>query len=969
MIWTPSNPTGVRSFFVFLLSLIWMGSLQSNALAQDTGSIHGVVTDAGSGDPLPGATIRIGNSSLGTASDVEGRYRITRIPAGPTQLVVSYVGFKTEQIDVVIEAGTDLERDIALTLDVFESEEVIVTAQAEGQVAAINQQLASNTIVNVVSSARIQELPDANVAESVGRLPGVSMQRDAGEGQKVIVRGLSPEFTRITINGEQVPATELEGRGVDLSMVAPEMLSGIEVYKAATPDRDADAVGGTVNLSLKGASDDPYLSLRARGSYTSQQEAAGPFKVDLTASRRFLNKRLGILTTASFDRADRSSDVFNANYFVKREAVEGELEAPIAIESLDLNDRLETRDRYGLSVVADYAWNNNHRITATNLFSWLDRNETRRDKVYSVSLFTVYHRFRQRDVNVGVNSSSLRGEHRVGPLEIDWRAGRSSSLQKTPFSHRTQFTELSAYNDASVNDEAGPQSIPGTAKNDLPETYLNNGRLETERANERDYTASADFTLPLRFSSNINGHIKFGGKYLDKLRDADENQTGRGFHAGIGNGPLDVIDAFDGLTQTSDGRISLSNFLGEEHDFGNFLDGQYDINISLDESMTTRIFDLMGNTYRITPSADFNDYEYTENIAAGYLLTELHLTPRLMLLPGIRYEFTKTSYTAVVGTVPNDDSVDLGEYDPSRFGRDTTATNDYSLWFPMLHLRYKITDNLDIRLARTRTLTRPAYNLLSPGRLIRVNGIVRRGSPLADPMISTNYDAFVSLHGNKIGLFTLGGFLKEIDNLLYVNTKTILDPAAEGLPPSTRGYDLIEPVNNESTTRVRGIEVEWQGNFSFLPGPLRGLVFYANYARIFSETQYPRTILERQTEPPFGLTQIDTFRVGRMPDQASHIANVSVGYDLRGFSGRISMLYQGASLSTVGDRKEVDGFTEAYVRFDASLKQRVSEQLSLFMNLNNITDRPDRSFQNTVGFPTAQEYYGWSIDLGAQWTF
>ncbi len=950
-------------------ALLCLLALPESAFGQRTGTLWGRITDASTGESLPGATVSLLNSSRGTASDLDGSYQLNRLPAGQAAIRVSYIGYKPQTLDVTILAGESLERNIQLELDVLVTEEVLVTAQAEGQVAAINQQIASNTIVNVVSAARIQELPDANVAESVGRLPGISLQRDAGEGQQVVIRGLAPEFARITINGEQVPATELDGRGVDLSMVAPEMLDGIEVYKAATPDRDADAVAGTVNLSLRNAPQNPTLSLRTRGSFTSQQNELGPFKADLSASRRFFEKKLGVLATASFDRADRSSDVFNAEYFVKREALEDEIEAPIAISQLNLNDRLETRDRYGLSTVFDYTWNNNHKILATNLLSWLDREETRRDKIYSVNLFTVYHRYRERDINVGVATSSLQGSHNLGAFEVDWRASRSSSLQKTPFNHRTQFTELSAFFDANVNDEAGPDQIPGTAKNELAETYLNNGRFETERAEERDYAGALDFTIPLQLSANVNGHIKLGGKYLDKLRNADENQTGRSFHAGIGNGPLDVIEAFGGLTQTTDGRIAISDFLGEAHDFGDFLDGQYDINVSIDRAMTERIYELMGPTYRITPSTNFNDYEYRERISAGYLLTELHITPRLMLLPGIRVEHTETEYTAVVGTVPNDDSIALDLYDPANYGRDTTATNTYTEWFPMVQLRYRIRDGLDVRLARTRTLTRPSYNLLSPGQLIRVSGIVTRGAPQANPTTATNYDVFLSAYGNKIGLLTAGVFLKELDDLLYLREKTILDPEAENLPLSTRGFDLIEPVNNNSTTTVRGFEIEWQANLAFMPPPFNGLVFYANYARIFSETRYPRTIVERQTEPPFRIVQVDTFRVGRMPSQASHIANFSLGYDLKGFSGRISMLYQGASLTTVGDRFEVDGFTEAYIRFDASLKQRLSPQLSLFLNLNNLTDRPDRSFQNTAGFPTAQEYYGWSVDLGAQLKF
>ena len=172
---------------------------------------------------------------------------------GEQQLQISYVGYQSMQAAVTITAGQTITFDAQLTFGVVEGEEIIVTAQAAGQAAAINQQLSSNTITNVVSAERIQELPDQNAAESVGRLPGISIERDAGEGQKVIIRGLSPKFNAITVNGERVPSTDGDDRSVDLSMISPDVLAGIEVFKALTPDKDADAIGGAVNLITRKA--------------------------------------------------------------------------------------------------------------------------------------------------------------------------------------------------------------------------------------------------------------------------------------------------------------------------------------------------------------------------------------------------------------------------------------------------------------------------------------------------------------------------------------------------------------------------------------------------------------------------------------------------------------------------------------------------------------------------------------------
>ena len=118
---------------------------------------------------------------------------------------------------------------------------------------AINKQLAAKSLVNVVSSDRIQELPDANAAESVARVPGVTIKREGGEGNKVVIRGLSPKYNSITVDGTRLASTDADDRSTDLSMISQYMLDGIEVTKAGTPELDGDVLGGSVNFLLKKA--------------------------------------------------------------------------------------------------------------------------------------------------------------------------------------------------------------------------------------------------------------------------------------------------------------------------------------------------------------------------------------------------------------------------------------------------------------------------------------------------------------------------------------------------------------------------------------------------------------------------------------------------------------------------------------------------------------------------------------------
>ena len=205
------------------------------------------------GESLPGANVILSGTSLGAAANKDGVYSISNVSPGEYLIIATYIGYASKQDSVIVLGENDLTHDFELDYATVKGKEVTVTAQARGQMDAINKQLSSRSIVNVVSSDRIQELPDANAAESVARLPGVTINREGGEGNKVVIRGLSPKYNAITINGTRLASTDANNRSTDLSMISQYMLEGIEVTKAGTPDMDADVLGGTVDFQIKKA--------------------------------------------------------------------------------------------------------------------------------------------------------------------------------------------------------------------------------------------------------------------------------------------------------------------------------------------------------------------------------------------------------------------------------------------------------------------------------------------------------------------------------------------------------------------------------------------------------------------------------------------------------------------------------------------------------------------------------------------
>lgn len=949
--------------FVFLVITIFCvffaGNVNAAANSYElfNGTVEGTVRDATTGEVLIGATVRIDGTALGAATTADGTYRIIQVPDGQQTLIVSYIGYKTERVAITIQPGATLNQDVELQLDVLEGQEVLVTAQAEGQIAAINEQLASNTIINVVSAARIQELPDVNAAESVGRLPGVSMVRSAGEGQKVVIRGLAPRYNTVTVNGSQLPATS-EDRSTDLSLISSDLLSGIELTKAHTSDQDGDYLGGSINFQLADAPEGFKSDIRLQGGYNDQQSDFGQFKGNLNVSNRFFSNKLGVIVQANAENVNRGSDVFSASYRRQEQADEGEL-APLFINSVDLADRLEDRNRFGASLLLDYRLPKG-KIKLTNFFSRLDRDIVRYNKNYGVESRILSYGVQDQDITSDLFSSELSGEFQIGPALFEFGLSRGISNRETPYDNRYGFSQRNGFVTEGLTETAGPTVIPGFAAEDLTDTSFSSASFRQNRARERDLTGRFDVTIPYAAGTNVAGNFKFGGKMLNKDRLNDEAVFDIPFT--FGPGADFVVQAFPEIdfTFASQGFLGMERILDTSYDAGTFLDGEYEFGFVPQLGFVQDAWERIGDKYFRTSVADFEDYENSETISAGYAMTEINIGRWLMIMPGVRYEQTQFEYTAAQGIVANNRQTDAVR-------NDVTVKETYDHILPMIHLRVKPTSWFDIRLARTETLSRPNHFDYSPREIVRNNSQrVSRGVPGLRPAESTNYDAFLSIKGNKIGLLTVGVFTKDIENLIFRRLVPLLDPEEAGLSTDYRGFILDEPINNPGTTNVEGFEIDWQTSLSFLPKPFNGIVFNANFARIDSETQYPRSLTIRDG---FFLTRIDTFRVGNMINQAKNIANFSLGYDLGGFSGRVSMLLQGESLSGVGSVPELDRFTGNYVRWDLSLKQQITPRASIYFNANNLTDRPDESFQVIEGFPTAQENYGLTIDLGVRYRY
>jgi TonB-dependent receptor len=997
----------MKSLYKLLLCFTFLFVSLVQTIAQSSkGIIVGKINDAAAknNDPLPYANIGIPALNLGANTDLDGNFRIVNVPAGKHKLVISYVGYDNFETEIDISAGQTVTFDHKMQPSGgVNLETVIISAQAVGQRAAINEQVNSNTIVNVISKEKLQELPDQNAAESLGRLSGVALQRDGGEGTKVSVRGLSPRFVSVTVNGERIPSTDANDRSVDLAMISPEMLGGIEVFKALRPDMEGDAIGGSVNFAVKKADETPKGDLKILNTGNFQENQYLLPRLSASYSRRFLDKKIGMVATTNFQRANRGSD----NFEIAPESIGSRADGtPIQrINSISLSDRLEQRDRYGASLTLDFSPNKLHSILLTSNFGRTDRDYTLRRRRFRYVDGRQQYEVRDGTSQTNLFSNTLSGDHTFGAWMVNWRGSFGQSEQETPEEVRANFVELAATKPVNIND-SDPAQVISAFKNTLSETFLFDARQRTALTQERNLSAQIDLKRNLVLTDKINGFIKIGGKMRHQYRKNDNNELVARTYL-VNDGKEGIGRLFPDYFVRSGQNILMANFLSDDYQVGSFLKGAYDANLGTEKQRAEQTQGLSGvdatkhnalfgtnyngssrigyngsvdpaklwafyrqfrGNYRRDGLIKFEDYEGTEGVVAAYAMTEMNIGKRLLVVGGVRYEQTKTDYSALSGPTSDvEDNDDLNSFNKL----NANYKREYGEILPSLQARFKATNWFDIRAASYKSLSRPSYNLIIPVTRINPNDrSIVRGTPDLLHTTAWNNDLFLSFY-NKFGLFTIGGFYKELQNVDYEFANRRLVDTSQ-----FNGYRLTSSANVTQPTQIRGVEVDLQANLAPLSSWLKGFTFGANVTFMETKTYYPlfEFRVENLPEPPFVRSYtFDTVRLGQMREQPNFMANLSLGYDFKGFSSRLSYTYQGDKLALLGgQRPEQDVFTSPIARWDLALKQKINKRLTVMLNLNNISNAPERSNIpnfNAVSRVIEDEFFGMTGDIGLQFKF
>jgi TonB-dependent receptor len=968
------------------------------------GALSGVVSDSLTHEKLIGVNVVLIGTGMGNATNIEGEYKITNIPPKSYTVRISCIGYVPKTIDVDFSRTATRRLDVQLTSTVILGQEVVVTAQMRGQIAAMNRQVTSNTIVNVVSEEKIKELPDANAAEAIGRLPGVSILRSGGEATKVVLRGLSSKFSNITVDGVRVPATDSTSRDVDLSMISQGSLAGIELYKTLTPDQDADAIAGSVNLVTRKAPSDRVLRFDLKGDYNHLMKSTKQYDFSARYGERYFDDILGVQVQGNAERKIRSREDVRYTYRTFKNSALSDydpsttgLDNDYSISQFRVDFTDELRKREGGQIIFDANTPDSGTVKLSALYSSTERNVSLFNRVYPAGAGGVNwdYTYRSTELRTSTVNTSMQGKNFLFGFETDWNISYAHSKVNNPFDYQMIFTEtpgvVPGQSVPSGRDHPELNVIPYAA-NDYPAATLTTASLFQKENFERERGAG----------------LNLARKY--RLTEYDDNSYLHGFYARRKDGSPIVLTGTrfeDYYQHRTVGSPSLSDFIIPFPPTRDLL-GLYRMNPLIENDAMRLWYELNKDgisgaslAYNPNDQARLNQYVVTEQLSAGYLMNTLNIGQEVTLIAGIRMEKESNDYRAEL--TPGGLST-IGIIVSATSGiRDTMAAYEETIWLPNAQLTLRPTDFLSLRIAAYRALARPDYNLRMP-RFVLTSGSpspITLGNPALRDTKAWNYEFNTQIYSSTIGLISISAFYKKIDDLYHemsgVNISRDFDSLMtavgitwqtvepfKSLLNRTNNYTVTLPYSSDRPSYAWGFEFEHQMNFGFLPGYLRNITLSYNGSLTRSETYIIQSESRQdsvwQINPRTGQGKwvpgtpynapIEVKR--QSENQPKLFGNVALGYDIGGFSARVSVFYQGEFVQQYSTDGQSDVHVNSFTKWDLALKQEISKNISLFLTINNLTNEQEGTSRiNTVRdwhLARTGELYGTTANFGVRIT-
>jgi TonB-dependent receptor len=923
-----------------------------------SGAIKGRILDGPY--PLPGATIQLNGTKKTATTDFEGNFSINGIVPAEYEIHVSYLGYEKFTQAVIVEENkvttvpNILLQPVSNSLD----EVVVSTSRKLSEAKALNMQKNAINVINVIAADGIGKLPDRNAAEAVQRIPGVSIERDQGEGRYVAVRGLPAEWSSTTMNGNRLPTAADEGasRATAFDFFPTEMIAYVEVSKALTPDIDADALGGSVNFITKTAPSKFTVDATVGAGY-NEKSGKGIYSGAVTVGDK--KGKIGYILNFSQWNRNWASDNFEA----RRSGDEG-------VYRLELRDYTGERHTTGFNGGFEFNPNEKNKLFVKLNYGKLLDEEThykhriRFDKFKEgtntgrIELQNIYN-----ELNFDFYGAEIGGKHIGNKGVLDWSLSHYSTefyYGNVPDAQNNSYYSVFfkqdgvGFNPAYIEDRGnGPRAYWNTDGG-----YMNTGNmfnylsdsnfqdsadkmqfttLELYKVNvkERDNIVA---TVNYEITANEDLTLKFGGKFRDKDRIATFADE---FYNWTGGGAAPTLSSYGQYNIEQPGRTDYLNELNTNigNSFGPVLsvpgmnqfykDNFHNGNLTLSES-DSEILENGGGLGR--------NFTVDETHASAYGMATYKINEKVTFLGGVRATNTNTKVHGY--------QYDVTDENPEGVLSQVTKTKNYLSILPMLHLKYSPNESTNIRAAATRTFTRPDFGYLAPGgTYLAADNEYDGGNPSVNPTYAYNFDLMGEHYFGKLDVVSAGLFYKVITDPIFMDTK-------QGNINGHTGVEISQPMNGENAW-LFGAEVSGNKKFDFLPGFLNGFGIQANYTFTKSEMTIPG-------------------RAGKtsLPRQGDHLINAQLYYEKGGFNIRAAYNFKAKYITEHGTSglERDDVYYGNYSALDANISYKINDHVTLFAEANNLLNQKLEYYYGDDSRPKQVEYYGIRGQVGVKWS-
>jgi TonB-dependent receptor len=939
--------------FVSVCLLLWLIASITLSAQSGKGTIVGRVMDTGGG-VLQGAKVQLAPGEISRVSDAQGEFTITGVDPGSYTITVSYVGLDAYSATIEVRPGTVVRADASLKVN-SQSETIIVEVErAHGEADAVNRERSADNVLQVLPSEVIRSLPNANLADAIGRLPSVTLERDEGEGKYVQVRGTEPRLTNVTLDGVNVPSPESGIRQIKLDTIPADLVESIEINKTLQANQDADGIGGSVNLVTKTAGERPTISFSGSGGNTTILGGRAVAEATGTIGQRFgHDKRFGVLIGGSYDWNGRGIDDIEP---VPDQAV-NLAGAPPWYEAMDVREYRYARSRFGFAGSLDYKLREGSSIYLHGLYSDF-RNYGDR-WVYSINDNTTgiqllgangcgtdasgttvapcsatpsfNNQIRRPDYAIG--SLIAGGKHVLTNSWFTWdiSAGRSRQIENgDPSSSFDSTLDGSAcqYDPSATKSIYRPQWSAAcfTEAYDPTTMVLNNIRSNHGLTAQVNLQATGAYARNVHLGSRL-ATIEFGGRFRNAHKF--DNSVGREFDSN-GDFPLSLFP---------------NSFINND-----YYDKSYALGYNPHYNDVFAFYLANQGSFTTAPEDITSQYDLVEKVSAGYVMGTLDLSSRVRLVAGVRFEGTNLS-TAAPAFDDSGNFVGLAKFNGS-----------YVKVLPSASLRYSLNGDTYLRLVYGRGLSRPDPQDIAQAVSFSVGGTTNtlsRGNPNLKAETADNFDILLEHYLKPFGAIQGGFFYKRLYDPIVTEETNInfTTPPVPTAPPGL--YRVSQPINAGSAY-IYGFELSYLQHLTFLPGILKSFGVSANYGYTYSETSG----LPGRSDHP------------RLVRSAPHTWNISPTFDYKRFSYRAGLSYNAANIFSYSFQDGLAGgvkgpFSDTYfyphLQVDMQGSFALKYGLTLTSYILNVNNEVFGFYNGSGKYVLQREYYKPTYAAGLRW--